>query len=68
MQAVRGLPMEKWLCWVSLGVAGLVLLLFLLDLIIKIPFGGINSFVDILCILAAGLLAYLSWDALRDLR
>jgi len=68
MQAVKGLAMEKWLCLGSLVVAGLVLLLFLLDLLIKIPFGGINAVVSILCILAGGLLAYLSWDALRDLR
>ena len=32
MVAVKGLSMEKWLCWGSIGVAGLLLLLFLLDL------------------------------------
>jgi hypothetical protein len=69
MQAVKGLPMEKWLCWTSLGVAGLLLLLFGLDLIIKIPFGtGIDRTIDILVVICSGLLAYLSWNALRDLR
>lgn len=68
MQVVKGLFMEKWLCWGSMGVAGLLLLLFLLDLIAKVPFGGISAFVDILSILASGLVFYLAYDAFRDLR
>lgn len=68
MQALKGLFMEKWLCWASMGVAGLLLLLFLLDLIVKVPFGGISAFVDILSILASGLVLYLAWDAFKDLR
>jgi hypothetical protein len=69
MQAARGLSMEKWLCWGSLGVAGLLLLLFIPDLIFNMPFGkGIGMAVDITVIIAAGLLAYLSWNALRDVR
>jgi hypothetical protein len=67
MQAVKGLAMEKGLCWASLAVSGLLLILFVLDLVLKIPFGGLSSAVDIICILAAGVLAYLSWDALSDL-
>ncbi len=60
--------MEKWMCWGSLGVAGFLLLLFLLDLLLKFPFGRLSSFVDILSILACGLVLFLSWDALRDLQ
>jgi hypothetical protein len=60
--------MEKWLCWSAIGVAGLMLLLFLLDLILSFPFGGLNSVVDIFGILASGLVLFLGWDALRDLR
>lgn len=60
--------MEKWLCWGSMGAAGLLLLLFLLDLIMSTPFGGISVFVDILCILASGIVGYLAWDASRDLK
>jgi hypothetical protein len=52
MQGVKGLSMEKYLCWGSMGAAGLLLLLFLLDLILKIPFNGISSTVDIFGILA----------------
>ena len=60
--------MEKWLCWGSLGIAGVLLLLFLLDLILGIPFGGLSLPVDIVGLLACGLVAYLAWDALMDLR
>ena len=68
MQAVKGLSMEKRLCFGSMGVSGFLLLLFLLDLVLGFPFGGINSFVDILGILASGLILYLAYDAFRDLR
>jgi hypothetical protein len=71
MQAVKGLAMEKWLCWGSLGVAGLMLLLFVLDLITGVPFGGKTLsgmlIVDIIGIVMSALLLYMSWDALRGL-
>jgi hypothetical protein len=60
--------MEKWLCLGSLGVAGVLLILFLLDVIIQIPFGGLNRVVDIVALLSCGLVVYLSWDAFRDVR
>jgi hypothetical protein len=68
--------MEKWLCWGSLAIAGLLLLLFLLDLIIKFPFTGYIPgdggspflIIDILGILACGALGYMAWNASRDLR
>jgi hypothetical protein len=51
-----------------MGVAGLLLLLFLLDIPVGIPFGGISPVVDVFGILASGLVLYLAWDASRDLR
>ena len=63
MQAVKGLSMEKWLCWGSLGVAGLMLLLFILDIVIAIPFGGLSKPIDILGILASGILAHIVFEA-----
>lgn len=51
-----------------MGVAGLLLLAFLLDLIVKIPFGGLNLIVDIFGVLTAGIIGFLAFDALRDLR
>jgi hypothetical protein len=68
MLAVKGLSMEKRLCFGSMGVSGFLLLLFLLDLILGFPFGGINYFVDILGILASGVVLYLGYDAFKDLR
>jgi len=72
MQAVKGLAMEKGLCWGALSVAAVMLILFVLDLIVGVPFGGSAlagmQLVDIFGILASGVLLYLSWNALRDLR
>jgi hypothetical protein len=68
MFAVKGLFMEKWLCWGSMGVAGLLLVLFLVDAVASVPFGGVNVFVDVFGILASGLVLYLAYDAFRDLR
>src|SRR5262249_29929485 len=62
-------PMDKWLCWASMGGAGLLLLLFVLDITpLALPFGGISVVVDIIGILASGLVLYLAWDASRELR
>ena len=58
--------MDKWLCWASMGVAGLLLLLFILDIAVKIPFGGF-VIVDVFGVLASGLVLYLAFDASRDL-
>jgi len=74
MLALRGLFMEKWMCWGAAGIAGFLLLLFLLDLVFMLadmnfmPFGGLSGFVDVVCVLASGLLLYLSLDAMKDLR
>jgi hypothetical protein len=68
MTAARGAAMEKKLCIASMCVAGLLLLLFMLDLVIKFPFGGPPTFtvIDIVGALAGAILLYLSWNALRD--
>ena len=60
--------MEKWMCWSALGASGVVFLLFLLDMILSMPFGKLSPVVDILAMIACGLVAYVSWEALRDLR
>jgi len=66
--------MDKILCFGSLGIAILMLLIFLLDLIIGVPFspkdGKENpfSFVDILGILASAIVAYLAFNASKDLK
>jgi hypothetical protein len=60
--------MEKRLCWGAMGIAGFVLLLFLLDLLTSFPFGRISVVVDIISLIGSGLVLFLAWDALRDLR
>lgn len=60
--------MEKYLCWGSMGTAGLLLVLFTLDLVMGIPFGTLNKTVDIVSILACCVIGYLAWEAYRDLR
>jgi hypothetical protein len=61
--------MEKYMCYGALGVAAVMFLLFLLDLIAGIPFGG-GSFAvaDILGMLASAVVAYLGFNASRDLK
>jgi len=68
MQALKGLFMEKWFCCGSMGVAGLLLLLFLLDLFLSFPFGGISKTVDVLIILPFGVVIYPAWHASLDMR
>ena len=62
--------MEKWLCYAALGVAALMLLLSVLDIAMGIPFGGGSAFmlVDVFLILASGIVGYLGYNAMRDLR
>ena len=66
---LKGRAMEKILCFGSLGIAILLMLVFLLDLVAKVPFGGDKfAFVDILGLLASAIVAYLAWNASKDLK
>ncbi|MFM7150243.1 MAG: hypothetical protein ACKO23_10415 [Gemmataceae bacterium] len=56
------------MCFGSMGVAGLLMLLFLLDIFLKIPFCGTSIVVDIFGIIVSGMVGYLAFDAHRDLR
>ena len=61
--------MEKWLCYGTLAVAALMALVFVADVAAGIPFGGDAFMVgDILGLLASGIVAYLGFNALRDLK
>jgi len=61
--------MDKILCFGALGVASLMALLFLLDLIAKFPFGGGPfTVVDIFGLLASGIVIYLALNAKKDLK
>lgn len=67
MIAVKGTGMEKWLCFGSMGIAGLLLLLFVLDVVAGFPFGR-TIVVDIFGAIISGLVLYLAFDAFKDLR
>ena len=66
--------MEKYLCYGALGVAGLMGLLFLLDLAVNVPFGGglTNGgpflIPDILGLLASGVVGFLGVNAMKELK
>jgi hypothetical protein len=66
--AVKGIFMERMMCFGSMGVAGLLLLLFVFDLVLGFPFGGSSKVVDIFGLVVSGLVLYLAYDAYRDLR
>jgi hypothetical protein len=58
--------MSKNMVFGSFGAAGFVALLSVLDMILQFPFAGAMT-MDILFILSAGIVAYLAWDAYKDL-
>lgn len=51
--------------YASLGIAGLIALACLVDLIWKVPFGGQSTF-DILFLISAGITAYMGIDCIRN--
>jgi hypothetical protein len=67
--ARKGWAMEKYMCYGALGVAAVMFLLFLLDLIAGFPFGG-GSFMlaDVFGMLASAVVAYLGYNASRDIK
>jgi high-affinity Fe2+/Pb2+ permease len=60
--------MSKAMTILGMVVAGLVGLVFVLDLAVGIPFDRANMVMDIGALIAAAILGYLSWDALREVR
>ena len=65
----KGRAMEKGLIYGALGVSALMLVLFLVDLVAGFPFGGSPfATVDIFGIIASGVVAYLAYNASRDLK
>jgi len=57
---------EKVLTYVSMGVAGVVALLFLIDLIVGVF--GRNILLDILFILGGAFVLYQGWETMRELK
>jgi hypothetical protein len=63
-------PMAKAMSIAGMVVAGLLALVFGLDLIpgLGIPFSGAQKLTDIGFVISAAILGYLSWNAFRDSR
>ena len=58
--------MPKVLCMTGMAISILILLLFVLDLAVKFPFQRINTMMDIVFVVCALCLGYLSWATLRE--
>ncbi len=58
---------EKILCYGAMVVAGLVVVLFLLDILLKV-FGGQSLVLDICFILGAALVLWQGFETSRELR
>lgn len=58
--------MMKKMIFASVGVAGLVALLSILDLSVKFPFAGYSVALDIMFLVTSAIIGYLGWDAYRD--
>jgi hypothetical protein len=62
-------PMAKAMSVAGMVIGGLVALIFALDLALKTPFGGkAGAFPDLGLALCGGILAYLGWNAFREIK
>jgi hypothetical protein len=61
--------MEKGMCFGTIAIAAIMLLVFLADLFAGVPFGG-GPFaaIDVFGVLASGIVGYLGVNALRDVK
>ena len=62
----RTLRMPKVLCMTGMVIAILILVLFSLDLAVKFPFQRISMLMDVMFVLCASGLGYISWATLRE--
>jgi hypothetical protein len=58
--------MPKALCLTGMVIAIVVFLLFLLDLILKVPFQRANLVMDVVFVICAGTLGFISWTTFRE--
>lgn len=58
--------MIKKMIFASMGAAGLVALLSILDLSVRFPFAGYSLALDIMFLMTSAIIGYLGWDAYRE--
>lgn len=59
--------MTKNMIFGSVAVAALVMLLSILDLTLKFPFGGYSMATDVLFLVGAIIVLYMGWETFREL-
>ena len=62
-----GMKLQKILCGAALGISGLLALIFLLDLILGIPFGRFAMWTDIIVLVSTGLILWQGIETWREL-
>jgi hypothetical protein len=61
--------MEKGMCYGTIAIAAIMLLVFMMDLIAGMPFGGGPfAVIDVFGVLASGIVGYLGVNALKDVK
>ena len=58
--------MTKKMIFASMGAAGIVALMSILDLSVKFPFAGYSLMLDISFLISSVIIGYLAWDAYRE--
>ncbi len=59
--------MTKNMIFGSVAVAGLVILVSILDMTLKFPFGGYSITTDILFLVGAVIVLYMGWETYREI-
>ena len=60
--------MPKVLCYSGIATAGMLLILFSLDLVIGVPFKKADTLMDIVFLISSTGLGFVSWLTLRELK
>jgi hypothetical protein len=60
--------MAKAMTIAGMAIAGLIGLVFTLDLALGIPFGRASKLTDVVFMISAGIVGFLAWSAFRDIR
>jgi hypothetical protein len=58
--------MPKGLAISGMAIAGLLVLMFGLDLAIGVPFGRASFAMDVMMLVCGGVLGYMSWNTFRE--
>ena len=69
LPGARGIgPMAKAMSIAGLVAGGLIALVFAFDMALGLPFGRQQVVMDVGFLIAGGILAYLGWSAMREVK